>query len=135
MAAGLTYGETRGTTLGQEVEAGDLEAGELAFPTLVVSTPALRGQASAWLRAQFDQAAYLLQAAHCAATEPTARDMDRVLLAQAWQTCRMLLWMAQCTGLQDVVEYIERELTLDERDKALLRNAQDVAEARRARST
>lgn len=46
----------------------------------------------------------------------------------------MLLWVAQCTGLQDVAEHIERELTLDERDKALLRIAQNVAKARAARS-
>lgn len=117
-----------------DLEAGNLEAGELAFPALVVSTPELRAQASLWLRLQFDQAGFSLQAAHCAATEADAREMDLVLFYQAYETCRMILWMAQCTGLQDVAEHIERELTLDERDKMLLRNAQRVAEERAARS-
>jgi hypothetical protein len=42
--------------------------------------------------------------------------------------------MTQCTGLQHAAEHMERELTLSEHDKTLLRNAQAITEARRARS-
>lgn len=117
-----------------DLEAGVLEAGVSSWPTLIVSTPALRAKASLWLRMQFGQSGISLRAAQYCAAQPNAREIDQVILAEAWDTCCMFLWMAQCTGLQDVAEHIERELTLDERDKTLLRNAQRIAEERAARS-
>jgi hypothetical protein len=113
-------------------EAGVLEAGD--WPTLVVSTPALRAKTSLWLLSQFNQAGVNFQNTWYCASQPNAREIDHVLFAEAWDTCRMLLWVAQCTGLQDAAEHMERELTLSEHDKTLLRNAQAITEARRARS-
>lgn len=115
-----------------DLEAGVLEAGD--WPTLVVSTPELRAKASLWLLSQFNQAGVNFQNTWHCASQPDAREIDHVLFAEAWDTCRMLLWVAQCTGLQHAAEHIERELTLSEHDKTLLRNAQAIAEVRRARS-
>lgn len=51
-----------------DLKAGVLEAGAGDWPTLVVSTTALRAKASLWLRQQFDQAGVNFQAAWYCAT-------------------------------------------------------------------
>lgn len=116
-------------------EAGDLEAGVLkaGSPGIVSATPELRQKAIMMLRDRWGNAQQLFKDSFYCAHQPGARQIDMVILHEAQQNRIVLLWMAQCMGLIEVADDMQRDMTLDEDEGTLVRIAQDVAEARAAR--